>query len=188
LTALLGFVLSVAAWDFATGLLAANPILGWTATALIGLVLVTLLLIALRELAAFSRLGRLDALHRDAEAALSSGDDCSARAGGDRASSTRSTAAAPSCGSAPRRWPAAATRSSMPKASSRWPRPGFWPRSTPMASREVEAAARQVATVTALVPLAFADVIAALTSNLRMIRRIAEIYGGRSPARWAPGG
>jgi putative membrane protein len=49
-----------------------------------------------------------------------------------------------------------------------------------MASREVEAAARQVATVTAIVPLAFADVIAALTSNLRMIRRIAEIYGGRS--------
>jgi putative membrane protein len=37
-----------------------------------------------------------------------------------------------------------------------------------------------VATVTALVPLAFADVIAALTANLRMIRRIAEIYGGRS--------
>jgi putative membrane protein len=48
------------------------------------------------------------------------------------------------------------------------------------ATREVEAAARQVATVTALVPLAFADVIAALTSNLRMIRRIAEIYGGRA--------
>ena len=48
------------------------------------------------------------------------------------------------------------------------------------ASREVEAAARQVATVTALVPLALADVAAALTSNLRMIRRVAEIYGGRS--------
>jgi putative membrane protein len=37
-----------------------------------------------------------------------------------------------------------------------------------------------VATVTAIVPLALADVIAALTANLRMIRRIAEIYGGRS--------
>jgi putative membrane protein len=34
--------------------------------------------------------------------------------------------------------------------------------------------------VTALVPIALADVAAALTSNLRMIRRIAEIYGGRS--------
>ena len=47
------------------------------------------------------------------------------------------------------------------------------------AEREVAAAARQVATVTALVPLALADVVAALTSNLRMIRRVAEIYGGR---------
>ncbi len=48
------------------------------------------------------------------------------------------------------------------------------------AAREVEAAARQVATVTALVPLALADVVAAFTANLRMIRRIAEVYGGRS--------
>lgn len=48
------------------------------------------------------------------------------------------------------------------------------------AQREVEVAARQVATVTAIVPLALADVFAALTSNLRMIRRIAEVYGGRS--------
>ena len=48
------------------------------------------------------------------------------------------------------------------------------------ARREVEAAARQVAAVTALVPLALADVATALTANLRMIRRIAEIYGGRA--------
>jgi putative membrane protein len=48
------------------------------------------------------------------------------------------------------------------------------------ARSEVEAAARQVALVTAIVPLALADVFAALTANLRMIRRIAEIYGGRA--------
>jgi putative membrane protein len=47
------------------------------------------------------------------------------------------------------------------------------------AQEEISAAARQVAPVTAIVPLAAADVIAALTANLRMIRRIAEIYGGR---------
>ena len=34
--------------------------------------------------------------------------------------------------------------------------------------------------MTAVVPLALADVLAALTANLQMIRRIAEIYGGRS--------
>jgi putative membrane protein len=48
------------------------------------------------------------------------------------------------------------------------------------AKLQIEAAARQVATVTALVPIAFADIITALTANIRMIRRIAEIYGGRS--------
>lgn len=48
------------------------------------------------------------------------------------------------------------------------------------AGKEIEAAARQVATVTALVPLALADVAAALLANIRMIRRIAEIYGGRA--------
>ena len=44
----------------------------------------------------------------------------------------------------------------------------------------LEAAAGQVATVTAIVPLALADIFTALTANLRMIRQIAEIYGGRS--------
>ena len=50
------------------------------------------------------------------------------------------------------------------------------------ARMEIEGAARQVAAVTAFVPLALADVATALISNLRMIRRIAEIYGGRAGA------
>jgi putative membrane protein len=44
----------------------------------------------------------------------------------------------------------------------------------------VEGATRQVAMVTALVPIALADVAISLFANLRMIRQIAEIYGGRS--------
>ena len=48
------------------------------------------------------------------------------------------------------------------------------------AVRIIEAAGRQVATATALIPLALADVVIALVANIRMIRRIAEIYGGRS--------
>jgi putative membrane protein len=44
----------------------------------------------------------------------------------------------------------------------------------------IEAAARQVAAATAIVPLALADVAVALTTNLRMIRQIAEIYGGHT--------
>jgi len=48
------------------------------------------------------------------------------------------------------------------------------------ARREIETATRQVASVTAIVPLPLADVAMALTANLRMIRRVAEIYGGRA--------
>ena len=48
------------------------------------------------------------------------------------------------------------------------------------ATAEIETAARQVATITALVPLALVDVVTALGANIRMIRRIAEIYGGRA--------
>ncbi|MGB0960826.1 MAG: YcjF family protein [Halocynthiibacter sp.] len=44
---------------------------------------------------------------------------------------------------------------------------------------EIENAARQVALATAIVPLAFADVAVAFAANMRMIRQIAEIYGGR---------
>lgn len=50
--------------------------------------------------------------------------------------------------------------------------------------REAEAAvsrnARDAATATAIIPLPVIDVLAALAINLRMIRRVAEIYGGRT--------
>ena len=49
-----------------------------------------------------------------------------------------------------------------------------------LAEQNIEVAARQVTTLTALMPLALVDVIATLVTNLRMIRKIAEIYGGRS--------
>ncbi|WP_224815898.1 YcjF family protein [Hasllibacter sp. MH4015] len=178
LLSLLGFVVSLAAWNFVTGLLADNPTLGWIATALIGAVVLALLLICLRELAAFSRLGRLDRVHQAAEAALASGDLTAARDVVARISTLY------------------AGRSELRlgrEALDRQREEMFEPASlfalaeaelmAPLdraAEREVEAAARQVATVTALVPLALADVITALTANLRMIRRIAEIYGGRA--------
>ncbi len=178
LGALITFLLSVAAWDYATGLLASNPTLGWIATGLIALVLGTLLIIALRELAAFARLGRLDALHRDAEAALASNDVTGARGVVGRLDTLYSDRPALRIAREDirqRRNEVFEAESLLALAETRL--------MTPLdaeATREVEAAARQVATVTALVPLAFADVIAALTSNLRMIRRIAEIYGGRA--------
>ena len=71
---LLGVVLSVAAWDFVTGLLVRSPILGWAVTGLLAVLGLVMLAIALRELAAFSRLKRIDAIQSEAEIAISEQD------------------------------------------------------------------------------------------------------------------
>lgn len=175
---LIGFAASLAAWNFVTGLLTANPVLGWIAFGLITAVLLALLLIALRELAAFSRLGRLDRVHRAAEAALAEGDLKGARAVVGQISALYAGRAEVRLGreTLDRQKEElfdAASLFALAEAEVMAPLDAA-------ASAEVEAAARQVATVTALVPLALADVAVALTANLRMIRRIAEVYGGRA--------
>ena len=178
--ALLGFVMSLAAWEYVSGLLAANPMLGWIATGLIVLVIGTLLIIALREAAAFARLGRLDRVHRAAESARAAGDLASARTVAGQISQLYSGRAELRLG----REAMMARRDEVFDVESLFSvlEAEVMAPLDLAAAREVEAAARQVATVTALVPLALADVVAALTANLRMIRRIAEIYGGRSGA------
>ncbi|WP_372885449.1 YcjF family protein [Shimia sp.] len=178
LAALLGTVISLAAWDYVTGLLARSPLLGGAVSVLIaGFLLVSLAMI-LRELAGFARLRRVDRIRAQAEAALVSGETGEAR-----------------------RVIEELRRLYAARADTAWGRQRMAERMGELmdadallalaegevlapldraATREVEAAARQVATVTALVPLALADVVAALTANIRMIRRIAEIYGGRA--------
>jgi putative membrane protein len=176
--AIFTFILSLAAWNYVTGLLASAPILGWVATVLFVAFLIVLTVIALRELAAFSRLSRLDAIQKAADRAVLTDDLAAAR-----------------------EVVAQLHRLYASRPDTAWGRERLTEREAEIldadgvlglaetvllapldlaASREVEAAARQVAVVTAVVPLAMADVVAALTSNLRMIRRIAEIYGGRS--------
>ncbi|AKS46921.1 putative membrane protein [Octadecabacter temperatus] len=178
LVSLVGFFVGVAVWDFVTGLLARSPILGWIAVGLVGLFCAVLLLIALRELAAFGRLRRVDRIQLGAAEALS--DHNLSRA---------------------REVTAQITALYRGRDDTQWGREAFAERQgdvldtdgllglaettilSPLDARarlEVEVAARQVATVTAIVPLALADVFTALTANMRMIRRIAEIYGGRS--------
>lgn len=178
LLSLIGFVASLAAWDYITALVARSPMLGGVVLVLLGLFGLVTFVIALRELAAFSRLRRVDQIQRMAAAALASDDLGASRK---------------------------VTQQLGKLYDGRddivWDRARFDELSgeildadgllilaettflAPLdirAMHEIEAAARQVATVTALVPLALADVFTALTANMRMIRRIAEIYGGRS--------
>lgn len=176
--ALFSFALSVAAHDFVTGLLARNVVLGWAAFALVAVAVAAGLVLALREWGAFLRLGRLDGLRARAVEARAAADLKEAR-----------------------RVVANLTSLYAARGDTAWGRARLAEREgevmdadalLALAEREllvtldaearlvIEAAARQVAMVTALVPLALVDVATAAVANLRMIRRIAEIYGGRS--------
>ncbi|MEL7026996.1 MAG: TIGR01620 family protein [Pseudomonadota bacterium] len=172
--ALVTFALSVAAWDFVTGLVARNPALGAAAVTLLGLFGVICLIILVREAAALARLARLDTLQREASAA-----DTMDKAGkvGDRLLGLYG-------GRGDMDWAVSRFKERRndvfdPEALLGLAENELLKPLDAAAVNEVEAAARQVATITALVPIALADVIAAFTANLRMIRRIAEIYGGR---------
>jgi len=178
LIAIVGFAASLAAWDFTTGLLARSPILGGIALGLIGLFLLVLLIIAIREWAAFARLRRLDGIHRDAETALADADLTQARRVTDRVVRLYAARAELAWGTerlAERQGDVFDADGLLGLAEAELLAP-----LDAAARAQVETAARQVATVTAIVPLALADVFVALTANLRMIRRIAEIYGGRA--------
>ncbi|MCU0904016.1 MAG: TIGR01620 family protein, partial [Tabrizicola sp.] len=176
--ALFSFALAVAAYDFVEGLLARNVVLGWVAFGLVVVAVAAGLVLALREWGAFLRLGRLDALRTRAEEARAAADIKEAR---------RVVSGLVSLYGA--------------RGDTAWGRARLAEREgevmdadalLALAEREllttldaearlvIEGAARQVATVTALVPLALADVATAAVANLRMIRQIAEIYGGRS--------
>lgn len=172
------FVLSVAAYDFVASLLTRNIILGWIAFGLVALAVLAALILSLREWAAYARLARLDSLRIRAEAAHAAADLPAAR-----------------------RMVGDLTRLYSARPDTAWGRARLEERQAEVmdadailalaetelmapldirARTAVEGATRQVAMVTALVPIALADVAISLFANLRMIRQIAEIYGGRS--------
>lgn len=177
LTGLLGFALSLAAWTWITELLSRAPILGYIATGLLAAFCLAALALAARELAGFARLGRLDRLRQTADRAAAQDDLDGAKAVAGQMIALYRTRPELRLG----REAAARARDeafdtgalfSALEASLMAPLDRA-------AQAEIEAAARQVATITAFVPIALADVLTALTANLRMIRRIAQIYGGR---------
>ncbi|MCF6432141.1 YcjF family protein [Leisingera sp. MMG026] len=174
LVAVIGAIASVAAWDFAAGLIARVPLLGWAVSAGLGVLLLLALAMALRELAALSRLRRVDALRHQAEEAA---DLAAARAFTARLENfykAREDLGWHQARLAERKAEVMDADALLVLAEEELLVP-----LDALALREVEAAARQVATVTALVPMALADILTALVSSLRMIRRVAGIYGGR---------
>ncbi|MGQ0567390.1 MAG: YcjF family protein [Gemmobacter sp.] len=171
------FVVSVTVWDFIANLLARNSILGAVGMALAVASVIVLAALALREAAGYARLARLDALRLRAVAART-GTLAEAR-------SVSGAIVALYAGRSETAWGRqrlaerqddvmdADALLSLTEAE-------VLAALDASAQREVEAAARRVALATALVPLALADVAVALWANLAMVRRVAEIYGGRA--------
>ncbi|KGJ04482.1 GTP-binding protein [Paracoccus halophilus] len=178
--ALFTFLMSVAALRYLGGLLASYPLLGWVGIALMGLFCFAALAMAWREYRAWSRFAAIDAINRQAGAALASGDVKAAQQVVTRLEGLYR-------GRPELEWGLGKLREHKAEAYDShtliaMAEGHLLADLDQQARREIEAAARTVATATALIPLALADVIAALAANLRMIRRMAEIYGGRAGA------
>ena len=178
--ALVSFLATMAALRFIDSMLARWPLLGWIALALLAGFMLAALLVAAREVLALRRLGRLDAIHRAAAGALATGDVAAARATVARLGALYADRPEMRC-----------SRDRLPAANrDAYGAPELLAEAESVllapldeaARREIEASARSVAATTALVPLPFADMAAAMALNLRMIRRVAEIYGGRAGA------
>ena len=178
--ALFTFLLSIAALNFINDLLTRYPVLGWIGIALFALFTLAALGMAWREYRAWARFARIDAIQRQAGAALADDSMDKARAVADQMLALY--AKRPELDWHRKRLEgnrgdAFDARTLLTMAETE-----LLAQLDQDARREIEAAARTVAAATALIPLALADVAAALAANLRMIRRMAEIYGGRAGA------
>ncbi len=175
-----GLAISLWAWDFVIALILRSPVLGGIAAVLAGIVALAGALILVREVAALARLRRIDGLRRRAGLARASADLGAAQALTDNLLALyqgRGDAAWGAARLTEARVDAVDADDLLDRAETALLAP-----LDARAVAEIEAAAARVATITALVPLALADVAAAAITGVSMIRRIATIYGGRSGA------
>lgn len=173
-----GLLLALWAERLLRALWAEGGVLGPLAAGLFALLLALLTLALLREGFALLRLRRLGRLRAAAQAALAEGDLAAAR---------HVTAALLRLYQGRERlhWPRARLAESQHALldADALLHQGERLLLEPLdleARRAIESAARRVSMVTALVPLALADVLVAAFVNLRLLRQIAEIYGGRA--------
>jgi len=178
LVSLLLMYLTTAAWDFGADLLSRNIWLGRAAIVFGAVLLFTLLVISFKEFAGFARLSKLDSYRKHAELLRTTPDE-------------EKTAL----------YSRKLRRFYRSRSDMKWAIENLNKQDgeiidpvglldlteaelmAPLdkaARQEIETSARMVAGATAIVPLALADVFVALTANIRMVRQIAEIYGGRA--------
>jgi len=176
--ALIGLAVGAAAYEFVAGLILRYAWLGWVAVGLMAIVIAGLLIFALREVAGLSRFQRIDGLRDDAELAWETherprADDVRDRLNAlyrnrpelDRARALIDERA----GDSP---DADALLTLLERETLR--------DLDTAALESVKTGARSVAAATALLPVGLLDAAAVLYLNVRMVRQVAEVYGGRA--------
>ncbi|GHA51674.1 hypothetical protein GCM10008927_16390 [Amylibacter ulvae] len=175
---LFGLVISIAFWDFTMDLLARNVWLGRIALGLIAAMILACTLIVLRELGAISRLRKIDDLREVSEQILVQGDLVAAKKHSDKIAALLN--GRDEIGWALAEYHEHSNDQFDAASQMHFTENTLFQPLDRLAQKEIESAARQVATATAMIPLALADIVIALTANIRMIRRVAQIYGGRT--------
>lgn len=163
-------------WDIASQLIARNEVLGWITLGLIAVLLASIGLLALREFATLIRMRRMDGFQKQFHAIENSPD---------AAREFYSDLERFYNGREHVKWDGSQTSNELDQYVDVEPIITITENQmlAPLdaqAQIEIASAARQVTTGTAIIPLPLADVAIALIVNLRMIRRISEIYGGRA--------
>lgn len=163
--------------NFVSVALARDDWVGWLAAGLLGVAALTGLVLIGREAAGLFRLARLGQLRRDFDAAIASGDRAA-----ERAAIVRLKTLYPD--RADMRWPLARLAGHErdvhdPGALLRLAERELMSPLDAEARRIVLRSAKRVATVSAVSPMAIITVGYVLSENIGLLRRLAELYGGR---------
>jgi len=177
LGALLSLLASVWLYDTVLALIARDDWIGWAAVGLLSLVLFALLMIILREVAGLARLGRLGKIRHEADSAARQNDKPLAIDVADRLKRLYS-------GRADLAWGLerlAEHEHDIMDASEllRLTERTLIAPLDPLARSLVASSAKRVSVVTAVSPGALIDMLFVGAENLRMLRRLATLYGAR---------
>ena len=157
-------------------LFAASPWLGWTALVLAGTAILAFVALVSRELRGVWRDRRLEHLRRDAAAALAARDDVAAKQVSRELARLYESRGARTIG--PRVEDVADEIMDAEDRLALAERTLLAPLDAD-AKRAIAGAARQVSVVTALSPRAIVDVAFVVYAAVKLLRRVAAIYGGR---------
>ncbi len=158
-------------------LFARSPVLGWATTGLLALAAISALAMVARELFGLFQLSRITRLHEEAAAALTANDEATMQEVLDRLQALYA-------GRPDMRWRLEQLQAHEETIMHPQERLALAERELlePLdaeAARIIATTSRQVAVMTALIPMATLDMALVATRNLTMLRRLATLYGGR---------